>query len=112
MLKKLEDILKRHEFLSEQLADASVLADMNTWQKYSKEQAELTETAEKYAEYKRTEEEMQEAFATAEAETDAEMRKLFNDEAYACKEKLAGLLSELKILLLPKDKNDERGFIF
>ena len=111
MLKKLEDVLKRYEFLSQQLADAGVLADMNTWQKYSKEQAELTETAEKYVEYKRTEEEMQAAFATAEAETDAEMRKLFNDEAYACKEKLAVLLSELKILLLPKDKNDERGCI-
>ena len=111
MLKKLDDILKRYEFLSEQLADAGVLADMNTWQKYSKEQAELTQTAEKYVEYKRTEEEMQAAFATAEAETDAEMRKLFNDEAYACKEKLAVLLSELKILLLPKDKNDERGCI-
>ena len=111
MLKKLDDILKRYEFLSEQLADAGVLADMDTWQKYSKEQAELTETAEKYVEYKRTEEEMQAAFATAEAETDAEMRKLFNDEAYACKEKLATLLSELKILLLPKDKNDERGCI-
>lgn len=111
MLKKLEDVLKRYEFLSEQLADAGVLADMDTWQKYSKEQAELTETAEKYVEYKRTEEEMQAAFATAEAETDAEMRKLFSDEAYACKEKLADLLSELKILLLPKDKNDERGCI-
>ena len=111
MLKKLDDILKRYEFLSEQLADAGVLADMDTWQKYSKEQAELTETAEKYVEYKRTEEEMQAAFATAEAETDAEMRKLFSDEAYACKEKLATLLAELKILLLPKDKNDERGCI-
>lgn len=111
MLKKLEDVLKRYEFLSEQLADAGVLSDMDTWQKYSKEQAELTETAEKYVEYKRTEEEMQAAFATAEAETDAEMRKLFSDEAYACKEKLANLLSELKILLLPKDKNDERGCI-
>ena len=41
MLKKLEDILKRYEFLSEKLSDAEVIADMSTWQKYSKEQADL-----------------------------------------------------------------------
>ncbi len=111
MLKKLDGILQRYIFLSEQLADSAVIADMPTWQKYSKEQSELRETAEKYEEYLKAEKEMQDAFALAEEETDAEMRKLLNDEGYACKEKLASLLGELKILLLPKDKNDERSCI-
>ena len=111
MLKKLDGILQRYTFLSEQLADGDVLADMAVWKKYSKEQAELRETAEKYVEYLDVEKQMQDAFSLAETETDAEMRKLFSTEAYDCKERLAVLLNELKILLLPKDKNDERSCI-
>ena len=111
MLTKLDAILQRYRFLSEQLSNADVLADTATWQKYSKEQADISETAEKYLEYLQTQEEMDAAFATAESETDGEMRKLFSDEGYACKEKLATLVGELKILLLPKDKNDERSCI-
>lgn len=111
MLKKLDEIKKRYEFLSEKLADNEVIADMGTWQKYSKEQSDLTETVEKYGEYLETERRMTDAFALAETETDAEMKKLLLDEGYACKEKLAALLGELKVLLLPKDKNDERGCI-
>ena len=111
MLKKLDDIKKRYDFLSEKLADNEVISDMATWQKYSKEQSDLTETVEKYVEYLETERQMTDAFALAETETDAEMKKMLLDEGYDCKEKLAVLLGELKILLLPKDKNDERGCI-
>ncbi|MBO7297786.1 MAG: peptide chain release factor 1, partial [Clostridia bacterium] len=111
MLKKLDGILERYHFLSEQLASAEVIADMPLWQKYSKEQAELRDTAEKYEEYLRVEKEMQDAFALAETETDAEMKKMLTDEGYDCKERLAAIVGELKILLLPKDKNDERSCI-
>ena len=111
MLKKLQDIKKRYEFLSEKLMDSSVIADMGTWQKYSKEQADLTETVEKYEEYLVCEREMTDAFAMAEEETDSEMKKMLLDEGYDCKERLATLQDELKILLLPKDKNDERSCI-
>ena len=76
MLNKLQDIKKRYEFLSEKLMDSSVIADMGTWQKYSKEQADLTETVEKYEEYLACEREMTDAFAMAEEETDAEMKRL------------------------------------
>ena len=51
MLKKLDEIIKREEFLSQQLLNADVIADMSVWQKYSKEHADLRETAEKYREY-------------------------------------------------------------
>ena len=111
MFKKLDDIKKRYQFLSQQLADTAVIADMGTWQRYSKEQADLTETVGKYEEYCTVEREMQDAFEMAELETDAEMKKLLLDEGYACKEKLPKLIGELKILLLPKDKNDERSCI-
>lgn len=111
MLKKLDGLKERYAYLSEKLSDSAVIADMETWQKYSKEQAELTETVEKYEEYLSTEKEMNDAFEIAEAETDAEMKKMLLDEGYACKEKLSALISELKILLLPKDKNDEKSCI-
>ncbi|MBQ9728548.1 MAG: peptide chain release factor 1 [Clostridia bacterium] len=111
MLKKLDDIKNRYEFLSEQLADSAVLADMSVWQKYSKEQSELKETVEKYEEYLAAKREMTDAFDLAETESDGEMKKMLLDEGYACKERLAGLEEELKILLLPKDKNDERSCI-
>ena len=111
MLTKLDGILKRYEFLSEKLADSAVIADMPTWQKYSKEQAELTETVEKYDEYCLVEKQMQDAFELAETETDSEMKKMLLDEGYDCKEKLVALKDELKILLLPKDKNDDRSCI-
>ena len=111
MLKKLDGILQRYEFLSAQLGEAAVIADMSVWQKYSKEQFDLKDTAETYLAYLQTQREMDDAFALAEEETDAEMRKMLTDEGYACKERLAKLLGELKILLLPKDKNDERSCI-
>ena len=111
MLKKLADILARHEFLTDELAKAEVLADMEIWKAYSKEQSELTETAEKYREYLQTEKEMQDAFSLSETETDAEMKKMLLDEGYELKDKLATILGELKILLLPKDKNDEKSCI-
>ena len=76
MFQKLQEMQKRYIFLSEKLADTEVLSDMETWQKYSKEQADLTETVEKYAEYLQTEKEMQDAFALAETETDSEMKKM------------------------------------
>jgi len=111
MFKKLDELLKREEFLSEQLLNPDVIADMGTWQKYSKEHSDLRETADKYREYMETERQMNDAFAMAEEETDAEMRKMLTDEGYLCKERLAAVKDELKILLLPKDKNDEKNCI-
>ena len=111
MLKKLDGILSRYHFLSEELSDAEVIADMDTWRKYSKEQSDLQETAEKYQEYLQVQKEMDDAFALSEEETDLEMKKMLTDEGYACKERLAEILAELRILLLPKDKNDEKSCI-
>ena len=111
MFKKLDEIVKREEFLSEQLLNPDVIADMGVWQKYSKEHSDLRETADKYREYMETERQMNDAFLLAEEETDAEMKKMLLDEGYLCKERLAKIKDELKILLLPKDKNDEKNCI-
>ncbi len=109
MFERLKEILKRYQALNDLLASPEVIASPEEWTKYSKERAELEEAAEAYLAYLKTEEEMNAAFAEAEKESDAELKKLLSDEGYACKERLAEQTNELKILLLPKDRNDERN---
>jgi peptide chain release factor 1 len=111
MIKKLADIHERYVQLSEKLADPDVIADTANWAKISKEQSELSEPALKYEQYEGIEKEMNDAEQAAKTETDAEMRQLLTDEVYSCKEKLEELREEIKILLLPKDKNDDRNCI-
>lgn len=108
MLSKLKVIADRYDELTELLSRADTLADMENWTKLSKERADLEELAEKYRLYRKTEEEMDAAAREAQTET-GELRSLLLEEAETCKERLERLETELKILLLPKDKNDERN---
>ena len=111
MNRKLDDIYLRYEKLGELLADQSVLADMATWKKYAKERSDIEETALKYGEYKKVEEEMKDVENTLKDETDREMKALLEEEYYDCKDKLGKISEELKILLLPKDPNDDKNVI-
>ena len=111
MIKKLEDVLARYRKLSEEMSDPAVIAKPERWTQCAKEHADIAETAEKYLEYKRIEREMNEAFAAASSETDKELKDLLTEEGYACKEQLAQAENELRILLLPKDKNDDRNVV-
>lgn len=111
MNRKLDDIYLRYEKLGELLADQSVLADMATWKKYAKERSDIEETALKYGEYKKVEEEMKDVENTLKDETDRDMKDLLEEEYYDCKDKLGKISEELKILLLPKDPNDDKNVI-
>ena len=105
---KVKEIYEKYTLLTEKLSDPGVLSDMEEWTKLSKERAEIEEIALKYAAYLSAEREMDGAFSEAEKET-GEMRELLLEEGHACKERLTALGEELKLLLLPKDKRDERG---
>lgn len=111
MIDKLDKIKERFEFLNDELSKAEVCSDAEKYGKYSKERAELEETAETYGKYLAAEKEMNDAFSLAEEESDKEMKDLLLAEGYECKEKLAELKEELKILLLPKDENDEKSCV-
>lgn len=111
MIDKLDKIKERFEFLNNELSKAEVCSDAEKYGKYSKERAELEETAETYGKYLAAEKEMNDAFSLAEEESDKEMKDLLLAEGYECKEKLAALKEELKILLLPKDENDEKSCV-
>ena len=111
MIDKLDKIKERFEFLNDELSKAEVCSDAEKYGKYSKERAELEETAETYGKCLAAEKEMNDAFSLAEEESDKEMKDLLLAEGYECKEKLAALKEELKILLLPKDENDEKSCV-
>ncbi len=108
MLGKLQAIAARFDELTETLSKPETLADMESWTKLSKERAELEEIVAAYRDYRKAESEMQAAFSEAEQEQ-GEMRELLLEEGYSLKEQLAEKETSLKILLLPKDKNDGRN---
>ena len=111
MMLKLADVYARYQDLSQKMSDPDVIADTPMWTQIAKDQAELAETAQKYEEFLTIQKQMTDAEELFEIETDAEMRDLLNDEIYSCKDRLASIRDELKILLLPKDKNDDRNCI-
>ena len=111
MIEKLRKIKERYEELTKDLIDPDVLADMNVWQKKSKEQSSLVDIVEKYDEYLKVEGDMKDAEEMLKAESDPDMVAMLNDEYYSGKEKLKEIEEELKILLLPKDENDEGNVI-
>lgn len=108
MFSRLDAIAARYEQLGELLSSPETLSDMENWRALSRERAELEPIAEAYSAYKKKKAERDEALAEAEKET-GEMRELLLDEALTCKGALAEMEKTLKVLLLPKDKNDERG---
>ncbi len=110
-LDRLEEIYAKYSTLSEKMSDPDVISDSALWTKLAKERSEISETAEKYAEYTDTKKKLDEAASLLESESDAEMRELLSDEIKALKEQLSLHENELKILLLPKDKNDDRNCI-
>ena len=111
MSDRLREIKERYDFLNGELMKNEICSDAETFRKYSKERADLSEIAETYEKYLAKEKEMNDAFAAAEEESDKEMKDLLTAEGYDCKEQLAKINEELKILLLPKDEADEKGCV-
>ncbi len=111
MIEKLKKIKEKYEELTKELIDPAALADMQSWQKKSKEQSDLAPIVEKYSEYEKIESDMKDAEEMIKSETDADMIAMLNDEIYTGKDKLKKIEEELKILLLPKDENDEGNVI-
>ena len=108
MFAKLQRVAARYDELGELLSSPETLADMERWTRLSRERAELEPVAQAYRAYEGKRAEMDAALAEAQRET-GEMKELLEEEARSLREELASKERELKILLLPKDKNDERG---
>jgi len=111
MFDKLEDLLIRLQEIVEELNDPRVVNDQNRFRKLMKEQNDLRDIAEKYQEYKATKVGIEDSLSILEEEKDEEMRDMAKEELNECKQRLVVIEEELKILLLPKDPNDEKNVV-
>ena len=111
MFDKIEDILRKFEDITMELNDPSVIADQERFRKLMKEQKNLEPLVECYNEYKKCKETIDESLAMLDEESDPEMKEMLKDELQTAKDKIPELENKLKILLLPKDPNDDKNVI-
>ncbi|MGN0342683.1 MAG: peptide chain release factor 1 [Roseburia sp.] len=111
MFDKLEDLLIRYEELMSELSEPDVANDPARFRKLMKEQSDLTPIVDAYKEYKQCKQNIEDSLAMLDEESDEEMRELAKEELNDAKARVEELEQELKILLLPKDPNDEKNVI-
>ncbi|HHU20299.1 MAG TPA: peptide chain release factor 1 [Bacilli bacterium] len=111
MLDKLAGLEERYEKLNELLSDPDVISDPNKLREYSKEQSDLQDIVDTYREYKDISEQIDGAKEMQQEETDAEMKEMIQLELEELEPQIPELEEKLKILLLPKDPNDDRNVI-
>ena len=111
MFDKLEDLLHHYEELMNTLSEPDVANDANRFRKLMKEQSDLAPIVDAYKEYKQCKQNIEDSLAMLDEESDEEMRELAKEELNESKNRLEELESELKILLLPKDPNDDKNVI-
>ncbi len=111
MFDRLEDLLVRFEEVLNLLSDPAVIGDPERFQKLMKEQSDLQPIAEAYREYKRNQETIEDSVSMLEEESDPEMRELLKEELSQARKQTGELENHLKILLLPKDPNDEKNVV-
>ena len=109
MFDKLEDLLIRLDEILSELQEPDVANDQERFRKLMKEQNDLTPIVEAYKEYKASKQAIQDSLDMLEEESDEEMRELAKEELNEAKARVEELEHELKILLLPKDPNDDKN---
>lgn len=111
MFDKLDFIVEKYKDMSLKVSDPGVIADQPTWQKYIKDMGEMEPIVKKYEEYKKAKDELAMAKEILETENDEELRDLAKLEVNDNEEKIEVLSDELRILLIPKDPNDDKNVI-
>lgn len=111
MIEKLESIVKRYQEVEQNLLEPGVSSRQDEWKKLTRERAALMPIVEKYQDYSKYTGDLSGARQLLAAEKDKEMVAMLEEEIDQCEEALEKLEGELKILLLPKDINDERNVI-
>ena len=108
MFQKLDDVEKKYEDLTKKISDPEIIAAQTEWKNYMKEHADLEPIVLKYREYKTVKQQLDEA---KEMLNDPELKDLAEMDYLDCKEKLPKLEEELKLLLIPKDPDDDKNII-
>lgn len=111
MLEKLKGIKERYEQLTALLSDPAVIGDQNRYRELSKEQAGLTDIVNAYDEYMAADAEIESCKAMLEEADDAAIREMIHEELNELSAKEHELSEQLKVMLLPKDPNDDKDVI-
>jgi len=111
LVDKLRTVEARYDELTQQLADPEVVSDSKRYQKTAKAHSDLGELVSKFREYKDLERGIAETKAMVREETDAELKAMAEEELAGLEDRLGKCEQELKLLLLPKDPNDDRNVI-
>jgi len=109
MLRKLDFIENKYEELSSKISDPNVMANQKEWQRLCKEHAELELLVMKYRQYRKAEEELKNSKEMLVEESDRDMKDMIQEEIKALTETINTTYQDLRVLLLPKDPNDERN---
>lgn len=111
MFDKLEDLLRKFEEIMNELSEPTVADNQERFRALMKEQSELTPIVNAYKEYKKCNQDIEDSLAMLDEESDEDMRELLKEELAEAKKRVEELEHELKILLLPKDPNDDKNVI-
>lgn len=111
MFEKLEDVMLRYEDIARELSSGTASENMDRFKKLMKEQSDLTPLVETYKEYRKAGKDMQDALDLMDGETDAEMKEMAREEFASAKQRQEELSQQIRILLIPKDPNDDKNVI-
>lgn len=111
MFDRLENLVRRYEEITNELTEPSVVNDQNRFRKIMKEQADLQPLVDAYIEYKRCKETIEDSLTMLESESDEEMREMLKEELSEARKQITELERHMKILLLPKDPNDDKNVV-
>ena len=111
MFDKLGVLEEKFEDLNMRVSDPEIISDQSTWQKLMKEVSDLEPIVSKYREYKQTKEDIEAAKEILETSSDEEFRELAKMELSEKEADMETIQSEMKILMLPKDPNDDKNVI-
>lgn len=111
MFDRLEDLVRRYEEITNELSEPSVVNDQKRFRKLMKEQADIQPLVDAYMEYRKCQETLEDSLMMLESETDEEMRDLLKEELADARKRTAELEQHMKVLLLPKDPNDDKNVI-
>ena len=111
MFDRLEDLVRRYEEITNELAEPSVVNDQSRFRSLMKEQSDIQPLVDAYIEYKKCQETIEDSLMLLEEESDEEMREMLKEELSDAKKRMAELEQDMKILLLPKDPNDDKNVI-
>ena len=111
MFDKLDDLIARYEEIMNELHEPTVADNQARFRSLMKEQSNLQPIVEAYTEYKKCKETVEDSLSMLESENDEEMREMLKEELNDAKKRIEELEQQLKILLLPKDPNDDKNVI-